>query len=77
VPKIKLDDIEYNTEDLTDKGKANLASLQFLEVQMNKMRNEMAVYQTAQKTYVAALKAEIEQSGIQPIKNEDLVDRAD
>ena len=77
MPKIKLDDIEYNTEDLTDKGKANLASLQFLEGQMNKMPNEMAVYQTAQRTYVAALKAEIEQSGIQPIKNEDLDDRAD
>jgi len=77
VPKIKLDDIEYNTEDLTDKGKANLASLQFLEAQMNKMRNEMAVYQTAQRTYVAALKAEIEQSGIQPIKREGLDDTAD
>ena len=77
MPKIKLDDIEYNTEDLTEKGKANLASLQFLEGQMNKMRNEMAVYQTAQRTYVAVLKAEIEQSGIQPIKNEDFDDPAD
>ena len=77
MPKIKLDDIEYNTEDLTDKGKANLASLQFLESQMNKMRNEIAVYQTAQRTYVAAMKAEIEQSGIQPVKNEDVEDPAD
>ena len=77
MPKIKLDEIEYNTEDLTDKGKANLASLQFLEGQMNKMRNELAVYQTAQRTYVAVLKAEIEQSGIQPIKNEGLPDPAD
>ena len=71
MPKIKLDDIEYNTEDLTDKGKANLASLQFLEGQLSKMRNEMAIYQTAQRTYIAALKAEIEQSGIQPVKKED------
>ena len=77
MPKIKLDDIEYNTEDLTDKGKANLASLQFLEGQMHKIRNEMAVYQTAQKTYVAALKAEIDQSGIQPVKKEDLEDPID
>ena len=77
MPKIKLDDIEYNTEDLTDKGKANLASLQFLEGQMHKIRNEMAVYQTAQKTYVAALKAEIDQSGIQPVKMEDLDDPID
>ena len=77
MPKIKLDDIEYNTEDLTDKGKATLASLQFLEGQMNKMRSELAVYQTAQRTYVAALKTEIDQSGIQPLKNEDLDDPSD
>ena len=77
MPKIKLDDIEYNTEDLTDKGKATLASLQFLEGQMNKMKNEIAVYQTAQRTYVAALKAEIEQSGIQSIKREDADDTVD
>ena len=77
MPKIKLDDIEYNTEDLTDKGKATLASLQFLEGQINKMKNEIAVYQTAQRTYVAALKAEIEQSGIQSIKREDADDTVD
>ena len=67
MPKITIDDIEYNTEDLTENGKAQLASLQFLETQMQKTRNEMAVYQTAQRTYVAALKAEIEQSGVQPV----------
>ena len=77
MPKITIDNIDYNTEDLTENGKAQLASLQFLEVQLQKIRNEMAVYQTAQRTYVAALKAEIEQSGIQPVKNEDSDDRAD
>ena len=67
MPKITIDDIEYNTEDLTENGRAQLASLQFLESQMQKIRNEMAVYQTAQQTYIAALKAEIEQSGVQPV----------
>ena len=67
MPKITIDDIEYNSEDLTENGKAQLASLQFLEAQMQKIRNEMAVYQTAQRTYVAALKAEIAQSGVQPV----------
>jgi hypothetical protein len=66
MPTITIDDIEYNSEDLTENGKAQLASLQFLEGQMLKIRNEMAVYQTAQRTYVAALKAEIARSGVQP-----------
>jgi hypothetical protein len=59
MPKITVEGLEYNTEDLTDNGKAQLASLQFLEVQMKKLQNEIAVYQTARNGYVAALKAEL------------------
>jgi len=60
MPKFTLNEIEYNTEDLSDNGKAQLASLQFLEVQMKKLKSEIAVYQTARNTYVAALKAELD-----------------
>lgn len=60
MPKITVDGIDYNTEDLSDNGKAQLASLQFLEVQMAKLNNEIAVYQTARNAYVVALKAELE-----------------
>lgn len=60
MPKITVDDIEYNSEDLTDNGKAQLASLQFLQVQMEKLNSEIAVYQTARNAYVAALKSELE-----------------
>lgn len=60
MPKITVDGIEYNTEDLSDNGKAQLASLQFLEVQLNKLSNEIAVYQTAKNAYIAALKPELE-----------------
>jgi hypothetical protein len=63
MPKITIDDIEYNTEDLTDNGKAQLASLQFLEVQMNRLNSEIAVYQTARNTYLAALRADIAEPG--------------
>ncbi len=63
MPKITVDGIEYNTEDLSDNGKAQLASLQFLEVQLNKLKSEIAVYQTAKNAYVTALKAELEKNG--------------
>ena len=61
MPKITVEDIEYNTEDLTENGKAQIASLQFLEVQMNKLTSEIAVYQTARNSYITALKAELDQ----------------
>lgn len=70
MPKLTIDGIDYHSEDLTENGRAQLASLQFLEVQMQKLRNEIAVYQTAQATYLNALKAEIEKSGIEPIRSE-------
>ena len=60
MPQVNIDGVEYNSEDLTENGKAQLASLQFLEVQMNKIKSEIAVYQTARNSYVAALKAELE-----------------
>ena len=63
MPKITIDDIEYNTEDLTDNGKAQLASLQFLEVQMSRLNSEIAVYQTARNTYLAALREDIAEPG--------------
>ena len=60
MPKITVDGIEYNTEDLSDNGKAQLASLQFLEVQMSKLQNEIAVFQTAKNAYISALEAELQ-----------------
>lgn len=60
MPKITVDGVEYNTEDLSDNGKAQLASLQFLEVQMNKLQSEIAVFQTAKVSYINALKVELE-----------------
>ena len=61
MPKFTLDEIEYNSEDLSDNGKAQLASLQFLEVQMQKLQSEIAVYQTAKNSYIAALKEELKE----------------
>lgn len=63
MPLITIDGIEYNTEDLSDNGKAQLASLQFLEVQMKKLQNEIAVFKTARAAYITALKAELENNG--------------
>ena len=60
MPKITVDGIEYNTEDLSENGKEHLASIQFLEVQMNKLKSEIAVYQTARSAYVNALKEHLD-----------------
>ncbi len=70
MPKIKIDDLEYNTEDLSETGLEQLRSLQFLETQMLHMQKEITVYQVAQSTYLSRLKAQIEELGIEALDEE-------
>ena len=60
MPKIKLDDVEYDTEDMSDNAKAQVASLQFNEAHINRLKNELAIADTAKIAYVNALKRELE-----------------
>ena len=58
--KIKIDDVEYDTDDLSDNAKAQVASLQFNEAHMLRLRNELAIADTARVAYTNALKKELE-----------------
>ena len=58
--KIKIDEEEYDTEDLSDNAKAQLASLQFNDSHMQRLRNELAIADTARVAYTNALKVELE-----------------
>ena len=62
MPKITIDNVEYDTEDMSDKAKAQVASLQFNEAHMHRLRNELAIADTARMAYSAALKKELESS---------------
>ncbi len=57
--KIKIDGTDYETDDLSDNAKAQVASLQFNEAHMQRLRNELAIADTARIAYSAALKAEL------------------
>ena len=60
--KITIDDLEYDTENMSDNAKAQVASLQFNEAHMNRLRNELAIADTAKIAYVNALKVELEKN---------------
>ncbi|MBK1637308.1 DUF6447 family protein [Rhodovulum adriaticum] len=60
MPLITVDGYEYNTEDLSDNGKAQLASLQFLEAHMERLKKDIAIFKTARNAYLRALKEELE-----------------
>lgn len=67
MPKIKIDEIEYNTEDLSANGMLQLRSLQFVESQLDKTKKEIFAYQSARQVYVNELKIEIKKLKMEPI----------
>lgn len=64
MPKLVIDEVEYNTEDLSDIGKLRLESLQYVEKRLVSLDNEIQVYRTARNVYVESLKVEIEKLSI-------------
>ena len=57
--KIKLDDREYEVENLSDKAKATIASLQFATTKMQELNNMQALLNRAKNSYVESLRQEM------------------
>ena len=56
---ITMDDKEYKVEDMSDQAKAQLSNIQFVDGQIQQLRNEWAISDTARLGYTAALKGEL------------------
>jgi hypothetical protein len=53
---IKIDNVDYDTDNLSDEAKAQLISLQFCEQKLQRLQAQTAVVQTARVSYAKALK---------------------
>ena len=57
--KIKLDDEEYEVENLSDQAKGKLVSLQFVTARTQELSNMQAVLKRAKNSYAESLKQEM------------------
>ena len=57
---IKIDNVEYDIEKLSDDAKAQLVSLQFCEQELQRLQAQAAAYQTARQAYANALKISLD-----------------
>ena len=57
--KIKLNDKEYDSDNLTEKGKINLSFLQFTTARLEELTNTQALLQCAKNSYIDSLKKEM------------------
>lgn len=58
-PKVIIDDVEYALDTLTDGAKMQISNINFVDNQLQQLRNEWAVADTARMAYTNALKAEL------------------
>ena len=54
---IKIDDKEYDITTFSDEAKAQLASLQFVDAELQRLKSQAAALQTARIAYANALNA--------------------
>ena len=57
MPTIKIDNIDYDTDKLSDEAKAQLISLQFCDQELQRLQAQAAAIQTARMAYAKALQA--------------------
>ena len=58
--KVNIDGKEYEFDNLSDKAKANLVSLQFVQAELKRLDAQVAVFKTAEIGYVRELKGELD-----------------
>jgi hypothetical protein len=57
--KITIDEVEYNLDELSGEVKDQLTNIQFVDMQIQQLNNELSVSDTARIGYTNALKAEL------------------
>jgi hypothetical protein len=58
--KITIDEIEYDTDEMSDDAKAQLQNVLFCDRKIADLKNEMAVLQTARSAYARNLSQQLQ-----------------
>jgi cell division protein ZapA (FtsZ GTPase activity inhibitor) len=56
---IRIDDVDYNVDKMSEEAKKLLSTIQFIDQQLNQLQNEFAVSDTARIGYLNALQKEL------------------
>ena len=59
VNKVIVDDVEYLLDEISDEARTQLINITFVDEELHRLNNELAVADTARIGYTNALKSEI------------------
>ena len=57
MPTIKIDNVDYDTDTLSNEAKGQLISMQFCDQELQRLQLQTAAIQTARMAYAKALQA--------------------
>ena len=57
MPTVKIDNLEYDLDSLSDEAKAQMQSLQFCDAELARLNAQASIIQTARMAYSKALQA--------------------
>ena len=57
MPTIKIDNVDYDTDKLSNEARAQLINMQFCDQELARLQAQAAAYQTARMAYAKALQA--------------------
>ncbi len=63
MPTIKIDNVDYDIDSLSQEAKAQLQSIQFVDQELARLQAQTAALQTARNAYVNALKLALPMAG--------------
>lgn len=67
--KLTFDGREYETDDMTENARAQMASIALCDRKMRELQADMAILQTAKRAYALALKGELQAEDTTPADN--------
>lgn len=70
---ITIDGTEYELDNLSDKAKAELVSIQTVDTKLQALNIDMAIYQTARNAYANALQAQLPEKTAHANKKKDVI----
>ena len=69
MPLVKIDELEFHTEDLNDEALQHVEALEFLAKEIARLEREIKVFQTAFRAHADEVKREIERLELVPISD--------
>jgi len=68
--KLKVNDIEYNVDDLSKEAKEQLVNLRFAETEVRRLQAQLAMAQTARNAYQQALMMQLPKKEVAEVSEE-------